>query len=38
MIMYTLLTSDKKETVLIIASDIETAKKELKAYESKGTK
>ncbi len=35
MIMYTLTTSDKKETVLVLAEDIKSAQKSLKSYEEK---
>jgi hypothetical protein len=35
MVLYTLLTSDKKENVLVFAENIESAKKSLQAYEDK---
>lgn len=35
MVLYTLISSDKKETVLVLAEDIKSALKSLKAYEEK---
>jgi len=35
MVLYTLLSTDKKSTILVLAENLESAKKSLKAFEEK---